>query len=79
MANEVELGTGIPTVIQGYTVAVLLDAVRIWWDDQSLKKLLVLGWQVRISLLLLLLRIRAMGRPDHVAQGSIAMCALKTC
>jgi hypothetical protein len=35
IASEVELGTGIPTVIQGYTVAVLLDAVRIWWDDQN--------------------------------------------
>jgi hypothetical protein len=34
IASEVELGTGIPTVIQGYTVAVLLDALRIWWDDQ---------------------------------------------
>ena len=33
----VELGTGIPTVIQGYTVTVrvLLDAVRIWWDDRN--------------------------------------------
>ena len=35
IASEVKLGTGIPTVIQGYTVAVLLDAVRIWWDDQN--------------------------------------------
>ncbi len=35
MASEVELGTGIPTVIQGYTVAVLLKAVRIRWDDQN--------------------------------------------
>jgi hypothetical protein len=35
MASEEELGTGIPTVIQGYTVAVLLEAVRIWWDDHN--------------------------------------------
>ncbi len=35
MASEVELGTGIPTVIQGYTVAVLLEAVRILLDDQN--------------------------------------------
>jgi hypothetical protein len=35
MASEEELGTGIPTVIQGYTVAVLLEAVRIWRDDHN--------------------------------------------
>jgi hypothetical protein len=35
IASEVELWTGIPTVIQGYTVAVLLEAVRIWWDDHN--------------------------------------------
>ena len=35
MASEVELGTGILTVIQGYTVVVLLEAVRIRWDDQN--------------------------------------------
>jgi hypothetical protein len=35
IASEVDLGTGIPTVIQGYTVAVLLKAVRIWWDDHN--------------------------------------------
>jgi hypothetical protein len=35
MANEVELGTGIPTVIQGYTVAVLLESVKIRWDDNN--------------------------------------------
>jgi len=35
MASEEELGTGIPTVIQGYTVAVLLETVRIRWDDNN--------------------------------------------
>ena len=35
MASEEELGTGIPTVIQGYTVTVLLEAVRIWRDDHN--------------------------------------------
>ncbi len=35
MASEEELGTGIQTVIQGYTVAVLLEAVRIWRDDHN--------------------------------------------
>jgi hypothetical protein len=35
MASEEELRTGIPTVIQGYTVAVLLEAVRIWRDDHN--------------------------------------------
>ena len=35
MAGEEELWTGIPTVIQEYTVAVLLDAVRIRWDDNN--------------------------------------------
>ena len=35
MASEEELGTDIPTVIQEYTVTVLLEAVRIWWDDHN--------------------------------------------
>ena len=35
MASEEELGTGIQTVIQGYTVAVLLEAVRIRWDNNN--------------------------------------------
>ena len=35
MTGKEELWTGIPTVFQGYTVAVLLDAVRIRWDDNN--------------------------------------------
>ncbi len=35
MASEEELGTGIPTVIQWYTVAVFLEAVTIRWDDNN--------------------------------------------
>ena len=37
MASEEELWTSImiPAVTQGYTVAVLLEAVRIWWDDHN--------------------------------------------
>ena len=35
MASEVELGTGIPTVIQRYSFAVLLETVRIRWDDNN--------------------------------------------
>ena len=33
MAGEEELGTGKPTVFQAYIVAILLQAVRIRWDD----------------------------------------------
>jgi len=35
MTGKEELWTGIPTVFQGYTVAVLLEAVRIRWDDNN--------------------------------------------
>ena len=34
-AGEEQLGMDIPTVIQGCTVAVLLEAVRIQWDDNK--------------------------------------------
>ena len=33
--GEEELVNGIPTVISGYIVAVLLYAVRIRWDDNN--------------------------------------------
>jgi hypothetical protein len=33
MALEEELGTGIPTVFQGNIMVILLNAVRIWWNN----------------------------------------------
>ncbi len=35
IALERELGTCIPTVLQGYFKTILLNAVRIWWNYNS--------------------------------------------